>query len=261
MRLYFTSEEADVISWRQASTPIVPLTAARRDYHRMLEADDSYALGQAVYGVVSSVGAQTITPTLLSNGNSFFSPTMLPGLVTITPGLLQNSNVFFAPLMVDGSALQPVMIVNEQVFFNPTVNAGAVTITPSLLQNSNEFFSPRIEYLFPTSTAPSLYRVNVPADAEMQVLEKFIKQPADVQDYDIDYTEFLSAFADSPSSIPAVVAADEGITVRYAVLVSGTIKVWLADGVDGMSYKVSVTLTTAGGRVRQTEFSLRVKEI
>lgn len=236
MRHYYTPNGAGIVSWRQASTTMAGSTRARRDFHRKLYTDGGYAHVQAVYGVVSIVAAQNITPFPFINTNAFYSPTVL-----------------------GGAMLQPTPLINEHIFYSPSMQPGAVTVTPELLINTNAIFAHAMDFSFPTSTSPSLYRMNVPADAELQVLEKFVKQPADVQDYDVDYTEFLTAFADSPSS--HTVVADGGVSLRYSVQVSGTIKVWLADGVDGFSYKVTVTLTTTGGRVRQTEFSLMVKEI
>lgn len=93
----------------------------------------------------------------------------------------------------------------------------------------------------------------------MSILAKFEKQPADVQDYDISFVEWLAGFSDTGLSI--VVSAEAGITVAASALASGVAKVWLSGGVDGSSYKVTVTLTTNGGRVKQAEIVVKVKEI
>lgn len=93
---------------------------------------------------------------------------------------------------------------------------------------------------------------------EQQALEKFGKQPADVQDYDVDFTEYLTYFSDTPLS--HTVVADAGITLSYATRAANKIKVWLAGGLNGVTYYVTVTMTTAAGRVRQTKFGIQVVE-
>ena len=90
-------------------------------------------------------------------------------------------------------------------------------------------------------------------------LARFTKQPADMQDYDIDFTEWLTGFADTGASHTVVV--DTGITKVSNTLIAGVVKVWLSGGSDGTSYKVTATLTTTGGRVKQAEITVKVKEI
>lgn len=93
----------------------------------------------------------------------------------------------------------------------------------------------------------------------MPILEKFIKQPADVQDYDIDFNEWLAAFPDTALSHVAV--AEAGLTLQFSQLLNGVVKVWLSGGADGGKYKVTATLTTTGGRVKQAEIQVSVKEV
>lgn len=93
----------------------------------------------------------------------------------------------------------------------------------------------------------------------MSILEKFTKQPAETQDYDIDYTDYLKSMSDTPLSF--TVSADAGITVVASMLVGKVVKVYLSGGVDGTSYKVTALLTTAGGRVKEGEILIKVKEV
>jgi hypothetical protein len=90
------------------------------------------------------------------------------------------------------------------------------------------------------------------------ILDKFTKQPADVQVYGISFVDWLDGFGDTGLSIDVTV--DEGLTKLAFQLVSGVAKVWVSGGSDGESYKVTVTLTTTGGRVKQDEILIRVKE-
>jgi hypothetical protein len=87
----------------------------------------------------------------------------------------------------------------------------------------------------------------------------FLKQPAEVLDFDVDFNDYLTAVADTGASHTAT--AETGITLQASTLVSGRVKVWLAGGTDGTRYKVTTRLTTTGGRLRESEFYVRVKEV
>jgi hypothetical protein len=96
----------------------------------------------------------------------------------------------------------------------------------------------------------------------MPILAKFEKQPADVQDFDIDFTEWLAGMSDTaPGPTGVVVVATTGITITATSLLNGVVKVWMSGGADGVTYKVTVTVTTVGGRVKQAEFNVKVKEV
>lgn len=92
----------------------------------------------------------------------------------------------------------------------------------------------------------------------MSVLGSFTKQPAEKESYSINYEDDLIG-ADGIAS--AVVAVDQvGLTITASVVVSPRVKVFLADGIDGVRYKVTVTATTDDGRVLQDEFIVKVKD-
>lgn len=92
----------------------------------------------------------------------------------------------------------------------------------------------------------------------MAVLGKFTKQPADVQDYDIDFTEYLTSQSDT--AVSHTVAVETGITIVASALASGVVKTFLSGGTNGQQYKLTATITTAGGRVKQAEIIIKVKE-
>lgn len=92
----------------------------------------------------------------------------------------------------------------------------------------------------------------------MSVLARFTKQPVEVQDYDIDFTDYLTALSDT--AVSHVVSVETGLTLMASNLTSGIVKVFVSGGVDGNQYKVSATITTAGGRVKQGDIMIRVKE-
>lgn len=93
------------------------------------------------------------------------------------------------------------------------------------------------------------------------ILDTFTQQPADTLDYDIDYTDWLGT--DTLSSVACT--ADAGITITdpASALIWGAdkkVKVWASGGIDGTKYKITVTVTTAIGRIKQDEIYVRVKE-
>ena len=95
----------------------------------------------------------------------------------------------------------------------------------------------------------------------MTILAKFEKQPADVQDFDIDFTEWLTGMVDTaPGPSGVEVVAEAGLTILGCVLNNGVVKVWTSGGTDGTTYKITVTVTTEGNRVKQAEIKVKVKE-
>ena len=93
----------------------------------------------------------------------------------------------------------------------------------------------------------------------MSVLGKFFKQPVEVQDYDIDFTSYLEFHNDLALSHTAF--AESGISILSSALTNGVVKVFVSGGTDGNQYKVSATVTTQGGRIKQGDILVKVKEI
>lgn len=113
----------------------------------------------------------------------------------------------------------------------------------------------------------------------MPSYQTFNKQPVEVLDYDIDFTQYFDPtdLTDGvPSAASVVVAVDHtgiapdlvvdttkgasGITLVGSAPVR-LVKVWLKGGVSGTTYKVSLTTTTIDGRVIDTDFKVRVQEL
>jgi hypothetical protein len=76
-------------------------------------------------------------------------------------------------------------------------------------------------------------------------------------DYDIDYTDWLTT-GDNVSSV--VITKDTGITVDSSFINDPRVKIWLSGGTTGTTYKVTCTMTSADGRIRQDEFKIKVRE-
>lgn len=90
-------------------------------------------------------------------------------------------------------------------------------------------------------------------------LGNFSKQPVEVKDYDIDYSEWMTA-GDNVESV-VVVVAPTGLTVESVFVNDPRVKVWLSGGSDATQYKLTVTMTSADGRIKQDEFKIKVKDV
>lgn len=91
-------------------------------------------------------------------------------------------------------------------------------------------------------------------------IDMFNKQPGDTVDIDVDLSQWLPS-SDTISN--AIASADTGITLG-ANAINNTLKVvkqWVSGGTTGNRYKVTLTITSAEGRVKEVEFYVKVKEI
>lgn len=92
------------------------------------------------------------------------------------------------------------------------------------------------------------------------ILGRFQKQPREVLDYFVDYTDWFTNRTDAPSSF--AVEADTGIVVEGSELLGNVVKVVLSGGTSG-KYKVTVLLTTTASPaiVKEADFVVTVKEV
>lgn len=91
------------------------------------------------------------------------------------------------------------------------------------------------------------------------ILGSFSKQPVEVLDYDIDCSDWI--VSDDLVASATATADGTGLVVDSVFVASPRIKVWLSGGTNGSSYKITVTITTDDGRVKQVEFRVRVKDV
>lgn len=82
------------------------------------------------------------------------------------------------------------------------------------------------------------------------------KRPGDQLDYDVDFGRWLSA----DDAIQDASAEASGVTVERVEVFSTVVKVWLSGGEAGGSHEITVTVSTAHGRVKSAAFNLRVTE-
>lgn len=89
-------------------------------------------------------------------------------------------------------------------------------------------------------------------------LDKFPKQPNDVQDYDVSYVAWLAALNDTALTHTAEI--DPGLTLNSSSLLAGVVKLWTSGGESGKSYKITTLVVTVGGRSKEFEIMIKVKE-
>lgn len=93
----------------------------------------------------------------------------------------------------------------------------------------------------------------------IKILGKFYKQPTEILDFDVDYTDWFSNRTDTPDTFAVV--AEPGITVVGSTLVGNLVKVILSGGTDGVKYKITVRLTTVAGLVKEADFTVTAQEV
>ncbi len=85
------------------------------------------------------------------------------------------------------------------------------------------------------------------------------KQPSEYLDYNVDFTEWMPE-DDQIASAVVTVSPEGELTTDNVSIMTPIVKFWAAGGVTGKQYKVSVKITTEGGRVKEDELKIRVRE-
>lgn len=90
------------------------------------------------------------------------------------------------------------------------------------------------------------------------------KDPNAVLDYIENWTDWLTPLSDSISSASVVAtgsADGSNVAVDSSVVANGThVHAWISGGVAGETVTVRYRVTTAGGRVDDRSFYLKIKE-
>jgi hypothetical protein len=91
------------------------------------------------------------------------------------------------------------------------------------------------------------------------------KQPSEVLDYDVDFGDWMPSgdyldgaqvnvrWMSGPQDTPLAVHAVQNTRT--------VVKVWLSGGANGARYRVELRAATMGGRLREAEFDISVREI
>lgn len=96
----------------------------------------------------------------------------------------------------------------------------------------------------------------------MSLLGSFVKQPAETESYTITYEDDLTTGDNVVSAVSsATPTTSPPLSLDTTSVDDPRVRLWISGGVNGTTYKVTVTTTTADGRVLQDEFKVRVKDI
>jgi len=97
------------------------------------------------------------------------------------------------------------------------------------------------------------------------ILERYVKQPSETKDYDIDYTPWLAPMADTIQHATATVTClnnpnDISLLASPVEFTPTSVKVWVSGGTNRNRYKVDIRVTTVGGRIDESELLFSVRE-
>ena len=85
------------------------------------------------------------------------------------------------------------------------------------------------------------------------------QQPTERQSYTVDYSEALTDGDNIESAFAT--SSPEGLVVEHVSPIDPRVRFWVSGGTSGVSYKVTVTATTADGRTFQDELTFKIKEV
>lgn len=86
----------------------------------------------------------------------------------------------------------------------------------------------------------------------------FFKQPSETLDYDFYFSEWMP----SGDSLASSVVVAPGLTLGAKTEPGGSIvKQFISGGVDQATYKVTCTITTAQGRVKEVDITIMVRDV
>lgn len=92
-------------------------------------------------------------------------------------------------------------------------------------------------------------------------LGTFNKQPRERISKSVFYTEALDE-GDEIATVDSVTVEPAGELQASPVLVAGDrVRIWTQGGLDGATYKVTITVTTAFGEILEDELTVKIKEL
>jgi hypothetical protein len=95
----------------------------------------------------------------------------------------------------------------------------------------------------------------------MALLGTITKQPREQIDFDLSYTKVLLNRSDSILSVTTEVTASGQLIIDFAQIRGSTVKIKIAEGVSGQSYKITVIATTKNGYVYEDEVIVNIEEV
>ena len=157
----WTPDLSAVTDWNDVRVRAVPTGGTGNPTNRR-----AVGLSWIEVEVPDGATAQNLTPSLFSNGQTFFSPTVV-GSRTLSPGLFTNTQTIFTHTVARGAVslvvpllsntqtfyagsvsitatLEAPLLTNAPLFFAPSVS-GVTTALPPLLGSTGSFFAPTVQ--------------------------------------------------------------------------------------------------------------------
>ena len=91
-------------------------------------------------------------------------------------------------------------------------------------------------------------------------MQQFTKQPADVLVYSFPLAKWMAEGDTVTNSVVSTIPA-LGITATVTNGDTLTPSVWVSGGADGTEFKITLTVTTLVGRVKEFQFRIAISEI
>lgn len=202
--------------------------------------------------------------------------------LNLTPGAAVITMMGYAPLLQQGSAsnLHPGPATVTMTGFAPTVTQNPTNLHPGIASIVMTGYAPTItnggqQNIFPTPAsivfqgyAPEISQGAFDPDnpnvatvsakgAHPGFIRRFTKAAADSDDYDVDFSPYLTARTDTLDDFDLTVPV--GLTYSNPRHHGGIARVRLSGGTSGRSYTVGFVASTTEGRVKRVSIQIRVR--
>lgn len=103
----------------------------------------------------------------------------------------------------------------------------------------------------------------------MTLLDRFLKQPAEIKKYQIDYSEWLATGETVDSVVTAVTllnpasgdVGEPALTIGTTAINAGTVfQYYVSAGTDGKRYKVTFQASTSDSQTVESEIEFKVSD-
>lgn len=97
------------------------------------------------------------------------------------------------------------------------------------------------------------------------ILSTFLKQPNELKDYDIDYKPWLTPMEDTIMDFEVSVEcltdpSDTSLEITQTHNSFDMCKLWVQGGTPTYQYKITIRLSTMGGRIDESELIFAIEE-
>jgi len=86
-------------------------------------------------------GGATLLPTLLTESQTHYSPTVTPGAVGISPVLVASSETLYTPTIQASVDILPSLLTSSALVSTPTLTPGTVILTPGLIAGTSQGYT------------------------------------------------------------------------------------------------------------------------